>query len=771
MPEWGRVLLAGFGCFLLAWLSLWLASPTGGMLLWLPDALLIHLAMDRSGRALGAMLAAGAIGIVFATLPAGGAVNGTAVLLAAASILHVALARFLLLRYAPGAPRLETAGALAHLLLWSALSSPILGAAIMSGAPLTGDGSISSMQAFVAWWIASGIGTAILLPFILSLVHSGHPDPGLLARRWRDGMLVLAFVVVIAAVAREAQQDLPLFLGVPVVLWSALRLDFRITSLLCVVLALAVMASAAPAAPYGQMSDALTAAAGRQAFLLAIVVPALFASLLTQEERAGERTRRTSMHALRALVDSLPLAVVTAARDGNITLWSRGAERIFGWRRREVEGAAAPFATPEDSEKEASLRQRVLAGNEIENQPAQRRDKDGAVRELVVRAGPQRDPDGAITGTITVMEDVTDRRRLEASRNEQQAKLAAILDAIADPIITSDEDGTITGFSRAAEAVFGYSAAEVIGRNLQTLMSEPDDSRREGHPQRDRETGVARTIGTNRQVTARRKDGSTFPAEVTISEAWRNGKRIFAGMVRDLSAQPSVQAAAGPALQSDPGSAGFLSRITHDLRQPLHALSLMTGALERRVTDPESRGLVEDLSSIVRSLQASFENMAEWARLDSGPMDVAIVDVQAGDILTAAAEEFDVEAARHRIALRRVSSSATIACDPALLRRILRQFLDNAMRFAPQGKVLLGARRRGAVLRLVVADTGPGIPADQLDAVFEAYAQLDSGREAGGLGLGLAIARRLAENAGWRIGVRSILGKGSQFWIDVPLSR
>ena len=102
MPEWGRVLLAGFGCFLLAWLSLWLASPTGGMLLWLPDALLIHLAMDRSGRALGAMLAAGAIGIVFATLPAGGAVNGTAVLLAAASILHVALARFLLLRYAPG---------------------------------------------------------------------------------------------------------------------------------------------------------------------------------------------------------------------------------------------------------------------------------------------------------------------------------------------------------------------------------------------------------------------------------------------------------------------------------------------------------------------------------------------------------------------------------------------------------------------------------------------------------------------------------------------
>jgi two-component system CheB/CheR fusion protein len=105
-----------------------------------------------------------------------------------------------------------------------------------------------------------------------------------------------------------------------------------------------------------------------------------------------------------------------------------------------------------------------------------------------------------------------------------------------------------------------------------------------------------------------------------------------------------------------------------------------------------------------------------------------------------------------------------------LVRRILKQLLDNAMKFTPDGKVLLGARRQGSMLRLMVADTGVGIPGDQLDFVFEPYNQLDPGREAGGLGLGLAIAGRLAALAGLKIGVRSVPGKGSLFWIDLPMA-
>jgi PAS domain S-box-containing protein len=773
VPEWRRILLAGMGCFLLTWLSRWLALPAGGSPLWFPDALLIYLALERRGSAWGIELAAGAIGILIGVLLAAGGVFAPAgllmaVLLTAASILHVVPARFLLLQFAPDAARVEGTGALAHVLLWSALVSPVLGAIIMSGAAFASDAP-SPLEAFVSWWIASGAGTAILLPFILSLAYSPRTDLGLVVSRWREALLVLALMVVVAVVARQPAQELPLLLGLPLVLWSALRLDFRITSFLCVVVALSATASVV-LATYEEASGAVSAAEEQQAFLLAIIVPAMFASLFRPERREGDKVRQTTSQAIRAVLDALPLAIVISAPDGKVTLWSRGAERIFGWRRNEVEGTEPPFAGPDDTAEEASLRQRVLAGNEIQNQPVRRRDKDGTLRDLVISAAPQRAPDGTITGTIFVMEDVTDRRRLEASREEQRARLAAILDAVADPIITADENGMITSFSRAAEAVFGYSAAEAIGSNLRILMPEPDRSRHDAYLRRYRETGVKHIIGSPRQFTAQRKDGRTVPVELSISEAWLNGKRIFAGLVRDLSSKPSAAAADGARPPADGGAAKVLSKITHDLRQPIHALTLMTSALERRVQDPDSRAIVEDLCKVVRSIQAAFENIVEWTRIESGPISVVPVDIRAGDILKPLAEEFSAEASRRRIVFHCVPANAMIACDPALLQRILRQFLDNAMKFTPSGKVLLGARRHSQMLRLVVADTGVGIPADQSDLIFRPYNRLDPGREAGGLGLGLAIARRLAEVAGLEIGVHSEPGKGSQFWINVPRS-
>ena len=768
MPEWGRILLGGIGCFLLAWIWVGLSATVGGSWLWLVDALLIFLVLDRSGRALAIYLAAGAIAILLAYVVATKAFVAPALLLAMASILHVALARFLLVRFAPGAARLETAAALVHLLLWCALLSPIAGAVVMAGIALPGDGWLPAAQRFVEWWIASAIGTAVLLPFILSLAYSAPTDPRLLLSRWREALLVVALVALVAAMTSEANGGFLLLLGLPLVLWSALRLDFRSTALLCVVLAILPIAGAAlrlwPL--QGGAYDAILPAQELQAYLLVIVLPALFASLFTQEQRAGDRARQAALQALRAVMDAVPSAVLTLTPSGKVGLWSRGAERIFGWRRNEVEGRDPPYVTPENAAQVASLRQRVLAGNEIQNQPAQRCNQAGEARELVVNAAPQRDADGSITGIIAVMDDVTDRRRLEASREEHRARLAAILDAVADPIITSDEAGTITSFSRAAEATFGYSASEAIGRNLAVLMHEPDHSRHDSYLRRYRETGVARIIGTSRQVTAQRKDGGTFPAEITISEAWLDGRRIFAGIVRDLSLKPFVTTHQ----PADPGAAKFLSKITHDLRQPLHALSLMTGALERRIEDPEARELVDHLSQIVRSTQATFENIVEWTRLEGGLIGTASTTIPAGDILASLAQEFEAEAARRNLAFRRVASRTVIACDPALLRRILRQLLDNAMKFTPGGKVLLGTRRHGSMLRLTVGDTGIGIPADQQDFIFVEYNQLDAGREAGGLGLGLAIARRLATLAGLQIGVRSVPGKGSLFWIDVPLS-
>ena len=314
----------------------------------------------------------------------------------------------------------------------------------------------------------------------------------LLNRRW-EALLVLALVALLAALSHQMSVALVLLLGLPVVWWSALRLDFRTTSLLCVMLALVPMASSAlgwwPVLDGDVVRDNATVMPDQQAYLLAIILPALFTSLFTQEQRAGDHARLAALQALRAVMDAVPAAIVTLTPNGKVGLWSRGAERIFGWRRDEVEGNDPPYLAPENVAQAASLHQRIMAGNEIQNQSVERRNRTGEQRELVINAVPQRDADATITGIIAVMDDVTDRRRLEASREEHRARLAAIIDAVTDPIITIDEAGIITTFGRSAEAVFGYAASEVLGQNLKLLMPEPERGRHDAYLRRYRETG------------------------------------------------------------------------------------------------------------------------------------------------------------------------------------------------------------------------------------------------------------------------------------------
>jgi signal transduction histidine kinase len=223
-------------------------------------------------------------------------------------------------------------------------------------------------------------------------------------------------------------------------------------------------------------------------------------------------------------------------------------------------------------------------------------------------------------------------------------------------------------------------------------------------------------------------------------------------------------------------SSRLLAKVSHDLRQPLHALSLLTGALERRVKEPGARELVDDAGTMIRALQTTFDNLVDLGRLDEGSVQAQPALIAVSDVLSPLAAEFAHEAERRNIDLRQVGSKAVIYADPLLLQRLLRQLLVNALRFAAhedggKGKVLLGARRLGDRLRLLVADNGPGIARDQQATIFEPFVLSDAGRAAGGLGLGLAIATRLARLLDSSIGMRSEPGKGSRFWIDLPLER
>ena len=214
----------------------------------------------------------------------------------------------------------------------------------------------------------------------------------------------------------------------------------------------------------------------------------------------------------------------------------------------------------------------------------------------------------------------------------------------------------------------------------------------------------------------------------------------------------------------------FLASASHDLRQPVAAIGLITDLLQSRVTDPALRSLTDRLTRAVNSMESLLKGLLDLSRLDSGTVDVQRRRVKLQPLLEAVTNH-EMESARHKgLRLRIRPTDATVWTDPVLLEQVLRNLVGNAIRHTTQGGVLVGMRRRGNAWVLQVWDSGPGIePADQ-QRIFEAFVQLSNpARERSqGLGLGLAIVQRAATLLDHAVGVRSVVGRGSVFSVTMP---
>lgn len=214
----------------------------------------------------------------------------------------------------------------------------------------------------------------------------------------------------------------------------------------------------------------------------------------------------------------------------------------------------------------------------------------------------------------------------------------------------------------------------------------------------------------------------------------------------------------------------FFAQASHDLRQPLQALALFTSALETQVESPRALGILQSIKLSLSTMEEMFESLLDISRLNADALTVRPEVFVVNDIIEQLETEFRPQAERKGLELRVVPSSASICSDPAHLARILRNFLSNAVRYTRSGRILLGCRRDGANLKILVGDTGPGIDEDHQARIFEEFYQADRSVSAsGGLGLGLAIVKRLAQLLGHPLGVASRPGKGAIFSVSVPV--
>jgi len=278
-----------------------------------------------------------------------------------------------------------------------------------------------------------------------------------------------------------------------------------------------------------------------------------------------------------------------------------------------------------------------------------------------------------------------------------------------------------------------------------------------------------------------------------------NGDRVLT--CTDISElkrrEDALDAARRDAERANAAKTRFLATASHDLRQPIHALGLFFANLVDRVREAETQPLIKQIEDSIQSIDGMLSALLDISKLDAGVIRPNVGPVAVAELFKRLETEYRShginlfgtlrerrrfrrqDAGRHAFnreagsTLRMRSSQAVVQSDPAMLERILRNLISNALRYTRNGRVLVSARRRGDRLRIEVYDTGPGIPEDQLDNIFLEFHRLgDPGRDRHqGLGLGLAIVNRLVTLLGHEIEVRSRLGHGSRFSIAVPLYR
>lgn len=243
-------------------------------------------------------------------------------------------------------------------------------------------------------------------------------------------------------------------------------------------------------------------------------------------------------------------------------------------------------------------------------------------------------------------------------------------------------------------------------------------------------------------------------------------------LIEELRAQKAIaEQARQQAETANRSKTQFFAAASHDLRQPLHAMGLFAGALHERIKDAEVLHVVDSINASVAALEGLFNELLDISKIDSGVIRPEPVHFPVSGMLARLQDEFEVEAREKGLKFRTVSSGRYAHSDAVLVERILRNLISNALRYTTRGGVVVGCRWRSDRIRFEVWDSGPGIPVDEQEKIFEEFYQLHNpGRTSKkGLGLGLSIVQRLCNLLDCRVSLKSKPGRGTTFGFDVPL--
>jgi two-component system, sensor histidine kinase and response regulator len=493
----------------------------------------------------------------------------------------------------------------------------------------------------------------------------------------------------------------------------------------------------------------------------------------TVEERTADL--RESEERFRNSMENAAIGMALVAPDGRWLQVNAAVCELLGYTATELLARTFQDVTfPDDLESDLDQVRRVLAG-EIRKYEMEKRYvcKDGRVVWALLNVTLVRDRAGGPLHFISQIQDMTERKEAEAARRASEERFRKLVEHTTDGIFLTDARTTvILDVNRRACESLGYTRDELIGLTVSDIDVD--------YPREVLDRLFPAIVGGDVQTLYgrhKKKDGSLFPVEVRPCLCESNGQPAVVSIVRDITerrrAEEELRAAAEAAEAASRLKGEFLANMSHEIRTPMNGIIGMTELALATDLTPGQREYLELVRSSGEALLVVINDVLDFSKIEAGKLDLDPIDFSLRDTLGDAMKALALKAEDKGIELAcHIPSDVPdgLVGDPGRLRQIVNNLVGNAIKFTERGEVVLRARVETVagnepVIRFSVSDTGIGIPAAKLGAVFKPFEQADGSttRKYGGTGLGLSISTRLVGLMGGKIWVESELGKGSTF--------